>query len=218
MVKNISSNKYPVKKIIKIILLILISPIILLVLIILWHIVTDPIMDKFDHDKFIKLDTSMQGIFQKLKTASNGVDTWKYSKICTAEMTGDFTTGYYFCTVSLLTERTATSVNDINDLQAKYYSIIDNGSTLKQKTELDLEPPNEFGKNFVISSAEKHYKEIKSGVECRYLIELNQTNEDKALSYKENYSYGSNVNSKSGGARLSLECTEKARSHWYPTE
>jgi hypothetical protein len=210
MINNINTNKSPVKKIIKVVLLILLAPIILFLLISLWYLVTNPILDKLDHDKFTKLDTQMQEVFQGLKATSNGVDDWKYKAVCSADRSGWMKTGKYHCVTSISTQETVTSVQEINDLQAKYYPVINSSDTLKQKTELDPEMPNDFGKNFVVSSAEKHYTEVKSGILCQYLFELNQANENP-----ENFTYSSEINGKTGVAIISLRCEEIARGQWY---
>lgn len=212
MTKTISTNKSPFKKITLKIFLILIGA---LVLLIIGYFVSIPLFDKFNHDRFIALNTQMQTIFQSLKTASNGVDEWKYVTSCSAEMAGDWQTGQYYCSVIISSEKTTTSINDVNNLQAKYYPIINNSNTLNNITELDPELPNDFGKKFVVSSAFKRYSETKSGIECDYSIDLYQSVSDKSKPYEENVSYGSAINNDIGNIRISLNCTEKARSGWY---
>ncbi|MEI7539345.1 MAG: hypothetical protein WCJ36_01060 [Candidatus Saccharibacteria bacterium] len=210
---NIKKNSG--KKILKIALIILFSPIIIILLITLFFQIANPIFDKFDKDKFIKLDTQMQSLYQKIKTASNGVDDWKYMAVCSPNHTGDWATGDYNCVTSISTVKTATSVDVINNLQSKYYPIIDNSATLRAKTELDPELPNDFGKKFVVSSAFKDYYEMKSKAVCRYLIELNQSTRDNSLSYDMNYSYGLNINTGIGITTISLRCEDTARGSWY---
>jgi len=213
MIKVMDTDKSPVKKTIKIALLILLAPIVLFLLISLWYLVTNPILDKFDHDKFNRLDTSMQGVFQKLKTTSNGTDEWKYAAVCSADRSGWMKTGKYNCITSISTQKTITSVQELNDLQTKYYSLIDNSGTLAQKTELDPELPDDFGKNFVVSSAFKDYTELKSGIECTYLIKLYQNDRNLGLSFD---TYGSDIQHGLGGVFVSLRCSGITRSHWYP--
>lgn len=212
MVKNINTNKSPIKKTIKVALLVLLAPVLLFILISLWYVITNPILDKIDHDKFIKLDIQMQKVFQDVKTASNGVDEWKYAAVCSADRSGWMANGKYNCVTSISTQKTVTSVQEINSLQAKYYPVIDNSDTLKQKTELDPELPGDFGKNFVVSSAEKNYTEIKSGIPCNYSILLYQNSTGTNLSSD---SYGSNINKGVGKAIISLRCEEIARGKWY---
>lgn len=213
MVKKTSASTTPTKKIIKILLF---TPLILIGLIILyvvWIYATAPIFDKLDHDKFIKLDTQMQKVFQDIKTASNGTDDWKYLAVCSANHTGDWPTGDYNCVTSISTQKTVTSVQEINDLQTKYYPVIDGSDMLVQKTELDPESPNDFGKNFVVSSAEKNYVEKKSKIECNYLIKLYQSVENSDLTSD---AYGFSINNGTGKALVSLRCSETANEPWYP--
>ena len=209
MDKNTYTNKDKYKRA-RIITIVLLSPIILLIIIFLLGYIMQTVFDKFDQDRFIALDSQMRGLFKELETASKGSDVWKYAAVCSANKTGWMPTGDYSCLTSISTTKDVTSVEEINDLQAKYYLLIDKSSTLTQKTELDLELPNDFGKNFVVSSAEKHYSEVKSGILCQYLIELNQTSEDS-----NNFTYGSEINGAKGAAVISLRCEETARNHWY---
>jgi hypothetical protein len=210
MNKPTNIKKISGKKILKIVLIILFSPIVIILLITLFFQIANPIFDKFDKDKFVKLDTQMQSLYQRIKTVSNGVDDWKYMAVCSPNHTGDWPTGDYNCVTSISTVKTATSVDVINNLQAKYYPIIDSSDTLKAKTELDPEFPNDFGKNFVVSSASKDYYESKSKVVCRYLIKLNQS-----VKYNFNYSYGLDINDGIGMITISLRCEDTARGSWY---
>jgi hypothetical protein len=209
MNKTISNNKSCTKKILLRISLISLGA---LALLIIGYLVSIPLFDRFDHDRFITLDTQIQTIFQRLKTASDVTDEWEYIKACTAELAGDWPTGHYFCSATISMEKTATSVSEVSALQSKYYPIIDNSSLLEKVTELTPELSNDFGKNFVVSSAEKHYTEIKSGVKCDYLIKLYQSIEDANLISD---SYGSKIDNGTGNIRISLSCTDKARNNWY---
>ncbi|HZJ34482.1 MAG TPA: hypothetical protein VFD55_00500 [Candidatus Angelobacter sp.] len=208
MNKSITTKKSKAKKII----LILTG---IIVLTIVGFFASIPLFDKLDQNRFETLDAQIQGIFRKLQTASNNVDTWKYETICSANMSGWMPTGSYNCAALISLEKSVKSVQEINDLQAKYYQVIDNNDALEQKTDLDPQLPNDFGKKFVVSSAEKHYTEVKSGIECSYLIKLNQ---DKAKENTENSAYGSNIDDGIGSLRASLSCSETARGHWYDVD
>lgn len=212
MVKNIGTIKSPTKKIIRIVLLVLFAPVLLFILICLWFIVTNPIMDKFDHDKFTKLDTQMQKVFKDIQTASNGADDWKYSAVCIANKSGWMETGDFNCVTSISTQKEVTSVQEINDLQSKYYPIVDNSNALSVKTDLDPELPNDFGRNFVVSSAEKRYIEKDTRIGCKYLIKLYQSVENTELTSD---AYGSAINTGVGKALVSLRCSETANKAWY---
>lgn len=215
MVKSINTNKPPIKTVLKIISVILLTPFVLIILGVSLYFGTKPILDNIDHNKFTTLDTQMQSLYQVVKTASNGADEWKYAAVCNADRTGWMTTGVYNCVTSISTQKTITSVQQIVDMQSKYYPVINSSNTLVQKTELDPELPGDFGKKFVISSAEKRYTEVKSGTACTYLIKLDQNKRDPNLSYSGNYSYGSKINNDVGDMLISLNCQGTARDHWY---
>lgn len=205
MNKTISTKKKPI------------FPILIgaLVLTTVGYFASIPLLNKFEHDRFAKLDNQIQTIFQKLKIASNGADKWEYETDCTAELAGDWSTGQYFCTAQILMDKTITSVNDLNNLQTKYYPIIDTDTTLNQVTDLDPQLPNDFGKNFVVGSAYKKYKETKSNAVCNYSIDLYQNSNNADIPYEKNVSYGSKINNEIGSVRISLSCTAKANSDWY---
>jgi len=208
------NDNHPVKNTAKIISIIILSPILLLTLIFAWGYVTHPIFDKFDQDRFTKLDTQMQSLFHDLKTTSNNIDIWKYAAVCSANKSGWMITGDYNCITSISTQKAVTSVQEVNSMQEKYYSVINRSTILKQKTELDSELPGDFGKKFVVSSAEKRYIEKQTRIECRYLIQIGQT-EGSVDEAKDNGEYGSPIVDKIGNATISFRCDETARDHWY---
>lgn len=212
MVKIENKNKSLLWKIVKIILIVLLTPIVLIIIAIALYFGTKPIFDKFDQDKFSTLDTQMQNVYQELKTASNGTDEWKYKTVCSPDYTGWMPTGVYNCLVSISTQKTITSTQELNESQAKYYPVVNESSELKQSDELDPELLNDFGKKFVVSSAEKNYIENKSGIKCNYSILLYQNEKQRSF---ESDSYGSNIISGTGRLIISIRCEETARNHWY---
>lgn len=214
MIKTINAKRVSSKKIIKIILFLPLILIGLFALFIAGVYATDPIFDRLDHDKFAKLDTQMQVIYNNLKTASNGVDEWAYLTSCDSEMAGDFPTGKYYCTALISMEKTVKSVEEVNALQSKYYPVVDESTSLKQKTELDLQNPNDFGKRFVVSSAYKEFSEIKSGIDCDYLLKVDQA-DDLIGGFADNNSYSSIIEGQSGKTTISLKCRNVARDYWY---
>lgn len=209
MNKTISSDKLSTK-IVKIILKTFLILIGALVLFIVGVFATAPIFDKFDHDRFITLDTQMKAVFQQIALASNGIDNWQYEKVCSANRTGWMTTGDYNCLTSISLKKTSTSVEEISNLQAKYYPIISNSQSLKQKDESTPNLDNNFGKNFVVSDFEKHFEESKTGIECQYLTMLSQNIESS-----DNLKLGSTINNGNGILLISLRCDETARRPWY---
>jgi hypothetical protein len=215
MPKNKNEIKSPAKRFFGIILKIFLILFGALILFIVGVFATAPLFDKIDHDKFITLDSQMQGLYQKLKAASGGVDDWKYETICTAELAGDFPTGQYFCSATVSLDKIATSVDAVNALQDKYYPLINDYDALTSQTNLDLELPNDFGKKFVVSSAEERYRMKSTDIKCDYLLKLGQSIEDINLTTD---SYGSAISNSVGDLDFSLGCTGKARGHWYAVD
>lgn len=207
-----AKKKSPLKTAIKTILIVLITPIVLVVLYLLYVAASNPIYDSFDQQKFKKLDSSMQDMHRTLKTVSDKEEKWQYSKNCDEELSGDWPTGRYFCTALISIVKHISSVQELNALQAKYYPIIDKNSYLEPKDQLDLQFPDDFGKKFVVSSAEKNYIESKSGIDCKYLIKLYQKNTPLNL-YDD--AYGSKIINNNGNAYITFECTAKARKSWF---
>lgn len=210
MIKNISRMKKSTKNKSKIILFIVLSPIVVILSVVLWGYVSRPVFDKFDQDRFTRLDAQMLEVFSQIKAKSIGADDWRYAAVCSANKTSWMPTGDYSCLTSISMQKEVTTVQEINELQEKYYPIIDGNDMLKQKTELDPEPSGIFGINFVVSSAEKNYTDKKSGVVCNYIIELNQSIENSS-----NFVYGSEIYNGLGNAIISLRCEDTARDHWY---
>lgn len=204
--------KLPIGIIIKRIILIILA---IIVLTIAGFFALIPLVEKLDQNRFETLDKQMQGLFQTLQLASNGTDAWQYEKICKADMAGWAPTGDFICHTLILLEKPITTVNELNDSQSKYYPLLDNSDTLKQETNLDPQLASDFGINFVVSSAEKSYKESKTGISCNYLIKLNQVYDNVIT---ENSSYSSEIDGGTGNLRISLRCDDFARSHWYPVD
>lgn len=168
-----------------------------------------PILDQLDHNRFKTLDKQIGSIFDNIKAVANNDDNWNYKKVCSAEYTGWMQTGSYFCHATISMDKSVTSANEVADLHAKYFSVIDKTKSLKQNTTLAI-TPSDFGKEFVFSSAEKHYKETETGIECWYLAELNQSHETT-----DNVQYGAPIDNGVGNFRISLDCSDKARNYWY---
>ncbi len=212
MVKNLDENKQKTKKIIRIFLL---SPLILLGLLVLYVVgvfATSPIFDKIEQNKYVQLDNQMQRLFSRIKSNANSGDDWEYAAVCNEVHAGDFPTGQFNCVTSISLRKTITSVDQLNTLQTKYYPIIDGSDTLTAKTELDPQLPSDFGKNFVVSSAEKEYLEKNSGIQCDYIFKLNQGEADYDLDYDI---YGSEILNGEGRLVVSLRCEDIAREAWY---
>jgi len=196
----------------KTLLILLVSPFVILGVLILGFIISKPIFDQVDHDKFITLDTQMQKLYQELKTASNGVDDLKYKTVCSKNRTGWMFTGTYNCVVSISIEKDVTSLEAFNSISSRYYPIINNSNLISAKTDLKQELPNDYGKRFVVSGAERSYIEKKTGIECDYSHLLYQGAERLPFISGQ---YGSELIGGVGNAMFSLRCDETARKSWY---
>ncbi len=214
MNKSINKKKPSAAKTLKIILIILLTPVALVILFIIYTIVSNPIYDKLDNDRFNMLDTSMQSVYQRIKSVSDGAERWKYITTCETRLQGDWPTGNYDCVTSISTTKMVQSVAELNILQSRYFHVIDKNSNLKQIDQLNVESPNDFGKKFVVSSAEKKYKETNSGIECKYSIMLFQSVTDGS---SRSDMLGTQIISGKARVIVSLRCDEIAREPWYGT-
>ena len=194
--------------------LLVFSPFILLVLFGLYIYGSNLVNNIFDHGKFDILNTQMQSLYEKVKTASNGADDWKYMNVCSPEEEGWMDTGRFFCTTFIYLDKTVTSAKELSDLHDKYYPVFDNSDTLNKSDNLHVYFPSDFGINLAVSSAEKKYTEVKSGIECTYLINLGQSARNAGLNSN---SFGAPITNGVGEMFISFRCESVARQSWYPT-
>ncbi len=193
-------------------LVVILVPTAFFTVIILWILVTNPILDKIDHDKFTNLDTSMQGIYQKLKLASNVGDEWKYKAVCREDNADWSGPSVYNCVALVVIEKKVTSIKEADDLREKYFPIISNSQILEQNNKPDLGRLYDIGGNLVLSSTEMNYIETKSDIECRYLTKNEQSTESANLSPNN---YSSQVKGVVDKVTLVLRCDGQARQQWY---
>ncbi len=212
MVKKSNKNESNIKSIKKILLY---SPVVVLGLVILYmagSFVSASFFEKSDQDRFVMLDSRMRSLYNQIKSVAGENDDWKYAAVCSEEMSGDFPTGEYNCVTSISMRKTITSVEELNVLHAKYYPVINDSDSLSSKTELDVELPDDFGKNFVVSSAEKRYINSETEIGCKYLIKLLRTDSD-GIFLDDNY--GESIENGLGGVLVSIRCTDIAQGAWY---
>lgn len=213
IVKKLNANRQVVKIIARIALAAVLAPLVLFTIMISWTAITNPIFDKFDHDKFVTLDTQMQKVYQNLKTASRGADNWKYRTGCYNTSQNWLSPPDYMCDVAISVQKTITSVDELNQIQAKYYPVIKTDINLRQAP-AGLKPVFGFGDNFSVSLAYAEFVEKKTNIECTYEINLHQI--EKNINYQTNNDDpGSAISGGQGGLRISLRCNESARDPWY---
>lgn len=203
MKNTITKLQFPVKKLIG-------TVIIIIIFIVIGIIISIPVRSNLDHNRFTVLDTKSQNIYQTLVKTSRGAEQWHYNASCSPVMSGDWETGDYTCSTVASTDKTISSVVELNALQAKYYTVVNGSSDLTSTKPLDLQPVGSFGKQFVVSSVERGYTMSSTNIPCTYLIKLAQS--DGELSHSQ---YGTLVEKNSGVARISFECGDRSLGVWY---
>lgn len=210
MAKNLPKRKHTLRNI----LLVAAALPVLFILYLLISTLLDPVFDQIEKTKFDKLDQQSHTLLDQLKVTSGGLETWMYEAKCEPVLGGFKLVADFICSTKLTAEIPATSADQLNILQDKYYSVIDTSPMLKQSTELDKQLPNDFGKKFVVSSAEKHYTvDGNNSVKCSYIIEIAQPKSPAGMHYSD--SYGSPIATSVGRIFITFECRDHASSSWY---
>ena len=199
------------------------SIIVLLLLVAAIFIISIPIISNLEHTRFTKLDTSQRSIYDEIVKASDNAEKWDYAASCTQIYTGPWPTGEYTCSTVISTSKEITSIDQLNDLQAKYYPVINNSGKLHQTSELDIQSPEDFGKKFVVSGVEKHYDDKSSGINCIYSLSLGQSHEtpdnftygSKILNAQGKSSDGTSLEANTGIVDISLSCDSKSNEAWF---
>lgn len=216
MGKFINTDKKIVKRDLKIITLVILSPIIILILAIVIFFAIRPIVDQIDHNKFSTLDSQMQGLYDKIKKAEGKAnDGWKYQAICAPKYNGDFETGTYNCKTFIYVEKTIKSISEYNYYHDKYFPTIDDSSVWDKQKSSALTTNNDFGKKFVVSMGEKNYVEQKTGLGCRYSIQINQLQDNEEYLTTNNTNFGSPIKSGEGDFFVVVRCGATANQAWY---
>ncbi|MEI7918585.1 MAG: hypothetical protein WCH58_04355 [Candidatus Saccharibacteria bacterium] len=216
MTKTININKQVGRTNKKILItsLIVLSPVILFVIYALYNLVSAPMLDRADHDRFNTLDTQMHSLFDKIKVASNSNERWSYSSICESQLSGDWPTGKYICTTLMSTNKTVRSVRELNDLQEKYFPLVNSSNVFIGSNGSDIQSTEAYSKRFAVSLAYKDLTEIKSNTKCIYTIQLNQTPTNTNYQ-KNNSNLGYLIDGGEGIVDITLRCSDIARNYWY---
>jgi hypothetical protein len=198
------------KHILRIVLLSLAAIPVIFILIIIVSTILTSLFDNVDKAKFERLNDESSVMYQQLKRASGGLETWTYKTHCDEWKTGDWPTGEFECMTTIATVVPVTSIAAFVALHEKYYPIIDHMSVLKPINQLDEEYPTDFGKKFVVSSAEKHYDiDGADSVRCDYLGALDQASDDADIGY------GLEIIGGVAHANIHISCQGHARGDWY---
>lgn len=198
------------KPILRIILLSIAAVPVLFTLYIIGALLLSPVFDGIDKNRFVKLDNDSRTLYGQLQAASGGEEDWQYETECEDIRSGPWPTGEYNCSITMSTKISTASSTELRVLHDKYFPFIDTSTMLKQKTELDKQPPGQFGVAFVVSGAEKRYMHVDDGnIDCTYLAKLDQTEGDAS------FLYGSTIVNSLGLITISLDCSAKATGNWF---
>lgn len=181
-------------------------------IVIMFALSINPILDKIDENRFITLDKNMQKLFSELESKTNFDSAWVYEKKCDPEYSGPWPTGSFFCATTISMDKSISNVDELNNIHDTVYQIINDSKMLKATSELDKQLPNDFGKKFVISKANRIYIERNSNIKCNYSIGIYQKVENISL-YSD--SFGSKISNNIGINRIWVECSDRSRSNWY---
>jgi len=215
MSKTINTNKSVPRQIVKALLIILLTPVALILLFILYLLISTPIYNKIDKDKFTTLDSQSRSLYDQIKTASNGADDWRYMAVCTDNSKNIvLAASDYYCMTSISTKKTISSVSELNALHAKYYPIVEKSDIWAKHELANAQSLGDFGDKFNVSFAYNDYKELKTDIGCTYRIQLGQI--DKTLRNGiDNNNFGSTITTKQGDFFISIRCDAKASGKWY---
>ncbi len=213
MSKTINGKKQSNKNLLKILTpsLIILSPIVIFAL---YNLVSNPILDSVDHNRFKTLDSQMQGLYGKILAISNKSDAWQYKAACSTNRSGDWPTGDYDCITSISMRKNITSLQELSNMQSQYLPILNNSDTFNQSSSNDLVSTDSFNTKFAVSMAYKDFTEVKTNTKCTYTIQLNQI--DSNINYQtNNTTLGSLIENGQGVSLISIRCDGTARGSWY---
>jgi hypothetical protein len=172
--------------------------------------ITGPIADNIDRAKFERVDTFSRGIYDQLVAKSGGTEKWEYSKNCIDSAAGFIGYGTYACEATIITKVKATSVQVLNDLNKKYFGVIDALPSLKLKDSTVFHQSN-FGIKFEVSSKINRYiLKNENDILCDYDIALKQKEYDIFKSDYEQPIVGNE-----GLVTIQISCHGKAVGYWY---
>jgi hypothetical protein len=182
----------------------------IVVLIVVGFFTAQPILRGIEQQKFKTLDEHSRRIYNQLVSVTDPSDTWKYAASCAPEYTGDWPTGQYDCQTLISLEKTVHSVNEVNALRLAFYPVINGSPYLKAQSKAGPDYSSDFGKKFVVSSAERVYKDRLTSETCRYLLEVEQPDSDSI-----NFALGTEIEGNQGKVSISLACINLASQSWY---
>ena len=177
------------------------------IVIVVFLLAIQPIVDGIDHSKFMSLNNQTRSIYNDIQKASAGVDDWKYETKCIDTNANFFGPADYLCSTTIILVAPVSSAVQVQALHDKYYPIINGSKSLKPMDNLSEMPPAQFGVDFVMSSIDRQYKS-SDGYKCEYSTKLGQ-------SHEEGLSYGTPIMSNIGQTTVILDCSGKASGDWY---
>ncbi len=150
-----------------------------LVLYLLGNMALRPTLNRFDQDKFSKLDSDMQNLFSDIKRVSNDGDNWRYDTTCDLNNI-ELSSNNYNCSASISLRKSVTSTNDLNNLHNKYHLIIDKSDLFKQETKLNMI----YDSSSAVERIDKNYIDNKTKLRCKYEVYSNHSDFSNILRFK----------------------------------
>lgn len=211
VIQKITRYAAPWQIVLMVIGFIVMTPIYIISLYILLSIyVISPTLEHFDKIKFDNLDSYSRSMFDKLSDASLGAEKWKYTKECVPQHDAWFATGEFMCTTKSRTQTNVTSASGVNNLNDKYFEVVESFSSLKAK-DYAVFYPTTFGVKFQVSSIIKRYVyNSDNGLQCTYEIQLDQPDKDNVYT-----NYGDDITGNVGQVDISFTCEGIARGNWF---
>lgn len=174
----------------------------------LYFLAIIPLKNHFEKNRFLALSANMQDLYDQLKNIATESEDLVFKNECDEEKSGDWPTGYYYCESSITLDKQVETAGEVSEIQSRYFAVIDSTESLQSSSELALYSPEDFGRNYVVSGAEKKY--LNNSIKCKYLNALN--NDDGTYNVDMP---GDKIDENNGRLILSLQCIDKTTSDWY---
>jgi hypothetical protein len=175
----------------------------------LYFLIIAPVVKNIEQDRFDKLSNNMQNLLVRMQSIAVDSEKLSYEEKCEKQLSGDWPTGKYYCKTIINLEKSVYSASEMEAVKDRYLSMIDSAPYLDAVNEMNISPSESFGKDFVVSSAEKRYAN-DDGFICDFSVNL----------YKDDGSYtiyksGDIINSDEGLFALNIICSNLSNHDWY---
>lgn len=173
-----------------------------------------PLSNAVDRERWITFEKDMSQLANEVEVVSGGKDVWVYEPSCFDINEGIFASAEYRCAVNMRTEMIVTDAAQIAALHDRYFNVFDTSGSLTSLGSLFKLPLLTFGKEFVVSSADKQYgAKNNSAITCNYIAKLKQL---KEVRYTDN-DLDTPIKTAEGTAYISFSCSGKSQGDWFGT-